>query len=443
MIGCTYKVLTGDALDRLREMPDESVHCIVSSPPYYGLRDYGLPPQIWGGDPACEHRWQDASYRLEDHGDQGETDGLEGSSDAQRATRLGDITCGACDTCGAWRGSLGLEPTPELYVQHLMSVLLEALRVLREDGTLWLNLGDSYSSGGRRSYDADRKLAAREHDGRPAAPPGLPPKSLLGIPWRVALALQAAGATLRCDVIWAKGNPMPESVQDRPTRAHEYLFLFSKAERYFYDGEAIREPATVGYRGSSFNAGKTAEHQLGRTSDEPRADDKKRNKRSVWTVNTQPFPEAHFAVFPPELVRPCILAGTSERGCCARCGAPIEREVERVRMVDGKPAQLGASRQSVHAGPPREMDNNTGTSGIGHKRISTSTRTTGWRRTCNCDAGTVPCTVMDPFNGAGTTGLVALQEGRSYLGIELNPEYVAISNRRLAQTNPLFARPAE
>lgn len=414
----TWEVRQGHVVDLLRAMPARSIHCIATSPPYYGLRDYGLPPQVWGGDPACAHRWEEGRYRLEDHADRGETGGLEGSRRSQGATRLGTITCGTCGTCGAWRGSLGLEPTPELYVEHLVGVLVEAFRVLRDDGTLWLNLGDTYSGGGRgasqkpgEGVNESAKALGGKSRWRAG---GLPPKSLIGIPWRVALALQARGLTLRADVIWAKGNPMPESVNDRPSRAHEYLFLVTKGERYFYDAEAIRETRT-----GEKNA------------------DGRRNKRSVWAVNTSPFPEAHFATFPPDLVRPCILAGTSERGCCSSCGAPVEREVARafVPQPDVRdPAKLAK-------GSRKGLDASDGRADL--PRGTTTTTTTGWRRTCDCDAGTEPCRVMDPFNGAATAGIVALQEGRSYIGLELNGDYVRMSERRLSVVAPLLARRAE
>src|SRR6185369_9410822 len=254
----TWEVRQGHVLDVLRAMPAESVHCVVTSPPYYGLRDYGLPPQVWGGDRTCQHRWTDSAHRFRTT-DEPYTENSGVTGEGHEHAPFGSITCGTCGTCGAWRGSLGLEPTPELFVQHLVEVFAEVHRVLRDDGTLWLNLGDSYSSGGRETRAPDAKNAARAMEVRPA---GLGSKNLLGIPWRVALALQAAQWTLRMDVIWSKPNAMPESVRDRPTRAHEYLFLFSKGERYFYDAEAIREPRTSdeaarGFRGGAYVGGAT------------------------------------------------------------------------------------------------------------------------------------------------------------------------------------------
>lgn len=309
-------ILQGNCLETLKQIPDESVQCCVTSPPYWGLRDYG-------------------------HADQ-----------------------------------LGMERTPEEYVAKLVAVFREVRRALKNDGILWLNLGDCYSSGGRGSRDADPKHAGRtDMTVRPDA--GLKPKDLVGIPWMVAFALRADGWYLRQEIIWHKPNPMPESVTDRCTKSHEQIFLLSKSPAYFYDHAAIKEPAICCANGSEFHTGKTGEHQLGRAQkvrpsvakggfaakDEPlpgqlpfRAVTEYRNKRSVWEVSTVPYPGAHFAVYPPKLIEPCILAG-------ARVGD----------------------------------------------------------------------TVLDPFNGSGTTGIVALKHDRLYIGCELNPEYVAITLPRIEE----------
>jgi site-specific DNA-methyltransferase (adenine-specific)/site-specific DNA-methyltransferase (cytosine-N4-specific) len=214
----------GDCLRVLRSLPAESAQACVTSPPYWGLRDYGV------------------------------------------------------------KGQIGAEPTVDAYLAHLVEVFREVRRVLRANGTLWLNLGDSYTSGGRTWRDADKKNPARGMTYRAPTPKGLKPKDLIGVPWQLAFALQRDGWYLRSDVIWSKPNPTPESVKDRPTRAHEYVFLLSKSERYFYDAEAVKEPAADG-----------------RT---------KRARRTVWTVQSEPLREAHFAVFPPKLVEPCVLAST-------------------------------------------------------------------------------------------------------------------------------------
>jgi DNA modification methylase len=324
-----WQLYQGDALETLKQMEDESINCCVTSPPYWGLRDYGVD------------------------------------------------------------GQLGLEPTPDEYVAKMVEVFREVKRVLRKDGTLWLNLGDSYAGswgnyaptgqGGQRPKNTERwqrEAYEGKADWRPPTSnklEGLKPKDLVGIPWRVAFALQEDGWWLRSDIIWAKPNPMPESVQDRPTKAHEYIFLLSKSERYYYDTEAIREPMAKGSekRGPVDFGGKKGRHysppstdpnyrngheQWGRTYDYRVSNaDGNRNRRTVWTIATKPFSEAHFATFPPELPEICIKAGCPEGG-----------------------------------------------------------------------------TVLDPFAGAGTTLFVAEQLGRNSIGIELNPEYCEIIRRRMA-----------
>jgi len=251
-------ILIGDVLEKIKEIPACSVNTCVTSTPYWGLRDYGM------------------------------------------------------------NGQIGNESSPEEFIQKMVDVFREVRRVLRDDGTLWLNLGDSYSNGGRTTRAPDSKNIAREMDTRPDA--GLKPKDLVGIPWRVALALQADGWYLRQDIIWHKPNPMPESVRDRCTKAHEYIFLLSKSPKYYYDYEAIKEPATsveehlkrkkiVKSHGDSQESTEwmSGGHNALSLSET-------RNKRSVWTVATKPFSGAHFATFPPELIEPCILAGSPVDG---------------------------------------------------------------------------------------------------------------------------------
>lgn len=329
-------ILHGDALTVLRtQFADESVQCCVTSPPYWGLRDYGVEEQ------------------------------------------------------------LGLEATPELYVAKMVEVFSEVRRVLKNDGTLWLNLGDSYAGSGRgnnpNGKQGTNKGTSFDPENSGFVPIGLKPKDLVGIPWRVAFALQADGWYLRSDIIWSKPNPMPESVTDRPTKAHEYLFLMSKSERYYYDAAAIAEPASMSSMqrwnqdiesqiGSDRVPGKTngtmkavggphkSDKQRGHGRRHAGFNDRwdamekteqcsgMRNKRTVWEISTQPYAEAHFATFPQKLIEPCILAG-----------APV--------------------------------------GGL----------------------------VLDPFTGSGTTLMVAQQLGRQGVGIELNAEYIALAGRRCQQ----------
>lgn len=256
-----YTVHLGDCIESMRQLPDRSVNCCVTSPPYFGLRDYGMDGQI------------------------------------------------------------GLEETPDQFVAKLVAVFREVRRVLRDDGTLWLNIGDSYASaGGHSGIGATSQRKGRSNVGVQNARKGyaggddIKTKDLIGIPWMLAFALRADGWFLRQDIIWHKPNPMPESVRDRCTKAHEYVFLLSKSERYYFDSEAMKEDAVKGAAGSSFNKGKTATHQLGRSSDSERTEDGKRNRRSVWSVSTRPYKGAHFATFPPALIEPCILAGCPAGG---------------------------------------------------------------------------------------------------------------------------------
>jgi DNA modification methylase len=393
-----YLLHQGDVLVRLRELPDESVHCVVTSPPYWGLRDYGV------------------------------------------------------------EGQLGLEATPEEYVQKLADIFRELRSVLRRDGTLWLNIGDTYfgswgNYGGQNRGQGSQRPIVRgssvpnpAYDGlegyRPpstVAHPVLKPKDLVGIPWRLATALQADGWWLRSDVIWAKPNPMPESVTDRPTKSHEYLFLLAQSDRYFYDAEAIKEIAVGESPGNTTHKGQAAfeggdVHMRTKSGLAAMVAFARHNKRSVWTIAVEAFPEAHFAVFPTRLVEPCILAGTSEHGCCAECGAPWTRIVQRDVSFQSGSGRSGNEPEGKYA------DTAQAESGDYDIRLGpvVTTSTLGWEPSCSCSAPTSPCTVLDPFNGAGTTGLVALRLGRNYVGIELNPDYVAISEKRVRQDAPLF-----
>ncbi len=378
-------IICGDALTELRKLPDESVNCCVTSPPYWGLRDYGVP------------------------------------------------------------GQLGLEKTPEEYVAHMVEVFREVRRVLRTDGTLWLNLGDSYAGGGKGNYGT----GISTHGGAVAkhakgsdfpVPDGLKPKDLVGIPWRVAFALQADGWWLRQDIIWAKPNPMPESVTDRCTKAHEYIFMLSKSARYWYDAEAVSE-VSVGVWNSaeSWSArenmtapelAKGADTEKMRTrgfgTNHPDADRNTRNRRSVWTITTKPYAEAHFATFPPEIPERCIKAGCPAK-VCAKCGEPWERVTEKSRSFESGSGKSGNDPVGKN-GPKLQGGGETGDIRRGPVVHST---TIGFSPACSCDAGTTSGTVLDPFFGAGTTGLVAMRLGREFIGLELNEKYCEMARKRI------------
>jgi len=260
------------------------------------------------------------------------------------------------------------------------------------------------------------------------------PKDLVPIPWMIAMALQADGWYLRSDIIWSKSNPMPESVTDRPTKAHEYIFLLTKSAHYFYDAEAVKEAAEYGRREwgggrIDYDGGVSGERRKVTTKGaDPSAG---RNLRSVWTIATEGFPGAHFATFPSKLIEPCILAGTSGRGCCPTCGKPWERVVERTKMFQSGSGRSGnpiAGKQDLSA----SETNSTPDIRMGP---CIESRTIDWHSRCNCGGNPVPCIVLDPFMGSGTVAKVALKSGRNYVGIELNPAYIEMAERRLRGTN--------
>lgn len=383
-------ILQGDCRETLKTLPDNSVHCCVTSPPYFGLRDYG------------------------------------------------------CD------GQIGLEDTPDAFVAEMVAVFREVRRVLRDDGTLWLNLGDSYNAYNGGAGPSSSLSRGAQTTQRPELASGfglkfkgLKPKDLLGIPWRVAFALQADGWYLRQEIIWAKPNPMPESVTDRCTKAHEQIFLLAKSQRYYFDAVAIQEaaryPGDHGFlRGPieecdsdkvSWRA-KTQQQRKINGVDSRTAGAETRNKRSVWTVSTKPYKGAHFATFPPDLIQPCILAGTSEHGACAECGAPWERVVEK---VDSGRTQKMPDGFATHSGGHGSFHKDGREKGKTGNPVMLK-KTTGWQRTCQCETEqVVPCTVLDPFGGSGTTGEVARNAGCHAILCELNPEYVGLIEKRLEQ----------
>lgn len=376
---------TGDCMALLPQVPTGTIQCVVTSPPYFGLRSY-LP---------------------DDHPDKA----LE----------------------------IGTEETPDEYVAKMVDVFREVRRALRDDGTCWLNLGDSYNITHQGAQGAQHSakfhatgdaytenVAVRRKRGL-ATGLGLKPKDLIGIPWRVAFALQSDGWYLRQDIVWHKPSTMPESVTDRCTKAHEYLFLLTKKSSYFYDSFAVAEPAVQAgrVRSDQFGGNKYKEgvkHSDGSTF----TGSDTRNRRSVWSINPEPYNGAHFAVMPTELVKPCIMAGTSEHGACDQCGAPWERIIESQRTLDGEPVEnLGSWKDENYA---------VGAQGVGHWRYGTERTEKGWRPTCKCEgAGVRPCVVFDPFFGSGTIGRVAEDLGRLWLGFDLNPEYAELQRQRTAQ----------
>ena len=426
----TTTIYLGDCRAALRRMAAGSVHCVVTSPPYYNLRDYAVEGQL----------------------------GME---------RIPD--------CLAW--ARGEELCGECYVCHLVEVFREVRRVLRQDGVVWLNLGDSFAGGGNGgggSFAKDGMRAARPgtdknvpaRGGARGAVGKLKPKDLMLIPHRVALALQADGWWVRSDVVWEKPNNQPEAVRDRPTRAHEYVFLLAQRRRYFYDDEAIKEPVadstlarinsdgliqSANSDGSAPSARDTFRRENskraavipGQRVGTHRPDRKDtiptgtRNARSVWRIATRPFPDAHFAVFPEDLVEPCVLAGTSAGGCCATCGAPYQRVTGEPVPANGR-GSANVERKVATEGERARVNTHLGSS---VPWTPTAVPTVGWEPTCKHEAGpTVAAVVLDVFGGSGTAALVAERLGRNAVLCELNPEYAAMAARRIRDAAPLLAR---
>ena len=455
-----WDIRQGHVLDVLRSMESESIHCIVTSPPYWGLRTYGhWQMQTLWSDNGMSHFPESRRYKGDRH-----LFWLK-----WRAAERGGVFC-RYRCC--WIGSLGLEPSIGMYIAHVVQVFRQVWRVLRKDGMMWLNLGDAYANdgkwggetGGKQAYLPD---ADRMRNGRQKLRTGLKPKDLIGMPWRTAFALQDDGWWLRSDIVWSKPNPMPESVRDRPTRAHEYLFLLTKSARYYYDHVAIRSPmvSTTTKKPDGWDTGSGAHgsfHRSGREKGEPI--DKQRghsrrhdgfndrwdsmskdeqqaagaNKRDVWHIATQGFKDAHFATFPVALVEPCVLAGTSAHGVCAECGAPWERVTKQTFRSQ---EDVSLAKGEKGSGDQKPMDDTNGWDGA--PRGTTATTTLGWEPTCDHDAEVVPATVLDPFCGSGTTGVAALRHERGFIGIELNPDYIELARERIVNDAPLLNRTGE
>lgn len=387
----------GNILEIADLLPSHSVHMMVTSVPYWGLRDYGE-------DTACD--WPDG-----------------------------------------WYGQLGMEPDPQMFIRHMVLIFKRLYRVLRNDGTLWLNIGDTYSQGFIGRTDSHRRnkhgVFTNGHQmpgstGGEArvrkAPKGYKRKCLMFMPHELAIAMRNDGWYARSEIIFAKKNPLPERGLDRPVRSHEFIFLFSKKPHYFYDREAIREK--TGKEASWGEYQKALGTNTGADSDRYSKGYRKRskclthpnghNKRDVWPMNTEPYPESHFATFPLALPRTCILAGTSEKGVCANCGSPLQRVMS--------PASGGTIGHdwNTHEKNNRPTKGNTVKGGKELYATYNRGETLNWKKTCGCKTKKCkPAVVLDPFSGAATTGVVALQQGRRYIGIDVKKEYLDLSWKRL------------
>jgi len=598
--------LTGHVLDVLKTLPDESVHCCITSPPYWGLRKYDIPDVIFDEPGGCEHEWGEVAPRRARHPEDVK------DQESKQATNLGSNcelpNTKLCSRCSAWRGQLGLEPTPALFIKHIVEVFREVRRVLRKDGVMFLNLGDSYVSSSMRNepscgisykvpedcplhgsiwnrpcdgcqavsvlrnfhkgqfpsdgddpnqghkesenghsptldflsqkqtprssaskrdrkqkqaleveplpvsqnskfqpsfsefsgsvsnqhhehhegksvlesdsfsvyaqefsrkkvYNNDKETnpsssVARKHSNYNACPylnytipfQNVKAKDLVGIPWLIAFALREDGWYLRSDIIWSKLNPMPESVTDRPTKAHEYIFLFAKSQKYFWDQEAVRSPlkeitlerykygwngvdddksggARTGSAYKKMKKGLTMGEAMGTSG---------RNIRTVWTIATQPYSEAHFATFPEKLIEPMIRAGTSEKGCCPKCGSPWERVVKVTgKQVTEAMKIAGCNANGEYHGQEKknyEVSKAQKPSETKRRILEamSQVKESSWQPTCECGLDPIPCTVLDPFRGSGTVARVATRLRRDCIGIDLG--YDELSEKRLKNT---------
>ncbi len=446
-------LLQGDALAVLKTLPSDSVHCCVTSPPYYGLRDYGTA-QWEGGDAACDHRQAAIRTRRNLAQAANACDGGNRSPDNRSdKDALGLPFREVCEKCGARRidQQIGLEPTLDVYLSRLVAVFAEVRRVLHPSGVCFVNMGDSYAGGGRGGNpeeSAFRKQATNVGSLVPPSPVpiGMKPKDRLLVPFRLALLLQADGWWVRDIICWAKRAPMPESVTDRCTQSWEPIFMLTKAARYYFDMEAVREPVSP----ASLADGRTERGTRG-TKGEYAAvdgncgfDPSGRNLRNVWLLSPSPYPDAHFATFVPEIPKRCILAGTSAKGVCPKCGEPWVRWVE-----DGKPdlahqRACGGDANGEYSGQSQKdyaaakaQDASATKARI--LRGMVEKKTLGWSPGCACGGEPVPATVLDPFAGTFTTGAVALDLGRHAIGIELSAEYVKLAERRCAAVTPGLA----
>ena len=492
--GLAPLVLQGHVIDRLRELPDDSIQCVVTSPPFFGLRRYdicgcavayraedpvgrtdvggggaqssinqretkpdpscpwchgtgkieGMNGVLWGGSAGCVHEWEEtAPRRARTANDSPNSPLQQGNRGASYDASGGKL----CAKCNGWLGQFGLEPTVQMYIAHAVEVFREVRRVLRGDGTCWVEIGDSYASnplkGGSGTPNGRN---GRGEDYQRAGLGGIAPKNLILVPQRLAISLQDDGWIVRSIVVWYRTNPMPESVRDRPTQAHSYVLMLTKSPRYFHDADAVREDNAPRFRepswverGPTKPMGSPGGNGGLRQGNAMAYNGLGRNLRSVWAIPTKGYPGAHFATFPESLPERCILASTSERGACPKCGAPRERV-----MSDGGPdlewqRACGGDADGEYHGEAIKRYEGTGAENASDvkRRILAGLRrrqTVGWRPTCSCgESATVPCTVLDPFAGSGTTLAVAKRLGRASVGIEMNPMYVSLIQQRVAE----------
>lgn len=519
----TWHIVEGNVLERLRLLPDNSIQHVTTSPPYWSLRDYGVPATVWGGDPDCDHEWSDELGKAKNTAQKpiGGPESERGATAASRKTNLSASRGYFCVKCTAWRGALGLEPDPNLFVYHLILIFREVRRALHKKGTMLLNLGDSFFGNSairksRRDSEGEAFPGGEAYKSWNIRQPSshivdLKPKDRVMLPHRVAMALQKPwikcrkcgkvehgmwwgdlgfgrfvcpncrklnrspnvvekGWYIRMDAVWDKPSHMPDPTTDRPTCSHEYVFLCAKSRKYYWDGDAVHEPS---------RSGEVVDH-----SDD--AVYEGRNLRSVWRINPHrgswdfcldcdtffdkkarrrikkrkiydkdkasevvvrkcPVCKSidgwvdHFAMFPSDLPEIGVRAGTSPVGCCKKCRTPYEP----VKMYDNPKATKGRGKRNKaywdHRGgiisSQARMRPPQGEAPYQEKGVK---RLLGYEKACNCDTDkTVPCVVVDIFNGGGTTGLVAKRYLRSYIGFDLNPSFVRLTGHRMSRDFPL------
>ncbi|MHA1248767.1 MAG: DNA-methyltransferase [Candidatus Helarchaeota archaeon] len=406
------KIHQGDALEVLKQMPDNFVDCIITSPPYWGLRYYGESTfKVWDGDPNCEHEWQfqeGMRYRG------GTKNSIGNFKDHLHFTQRFAF----CKKCGAWYGQLGLEPTLEMYIDHLLQITAELKRVLKDTGVMYWNHGDCYggSNCGRYDWRETASISRSElYRYKPSPQSKLKPKCLALQNYRLILRMiDEQDWILRNIVIWYKPNHLPDSVKDRFTRAYEPIFMLVKNKKYWFDLDAVRVEYESDTMIELLNGHNSEEFIIGK------------NPGDLWTIPVQPFKDAHFATFPPRLIEPMIKS-SCPRWVCKKCGKPRERIIERTKVIkQSEPKPYTADTEFITHGT---YDSTLHAVAI-RKCI-------GWTD-CGCNAGWEAGIVLDPFMGSGTVAIVAQRLGRNWIGIELNPDYIEIANKRLEQEFGLF-----
>ena len=430
------KLYNGNVLDVLNKLPEKSINMCITSPPYWALRDYGEGTnKIWDGDPNCEHKWGKKLKRAgsEYRNDKGN---LNGAENKKEIAKINNSDSGNfCQKCGAWKGQLGLEPNFDLYIKHLCDIFDGVKRVLRDDGTCWVNIGDTYwGSGAGTQYEPktenakevytipyySHKNTQRNKDANYKS------KCLVQIPHRFAIEMTNRGWILRNTIIWHKPNCMPSSIKDRFTVDFEYMFFFSKNKKYYFEQqlEKAKTPGSV-HVAKKGDKSSIIKNTVNATYfDRNYTSGKTRNMRTTWTINPKPFKEAHFAVYPEELITTPIKAGCPKE-VCKKCGKPKELDIERKTM-------------KVHRNK-RDGDGDRAIGGVLQKfKQENPDIIKGYKPTCDCNTGFKTGTVLDIFMGAGTTGLVAEKMNRKWIGIDLNKEYCDIAIKRIDNEREQF-----